>query len=250
MSEAGWTFVGDHPTSWVTDHYGRWVETGLHGCTFGWVPGDVWAPAWVEFHVGESVIAWRPAPFDGVPVQLRPPEGSRLQVLQLGPSPGGPASRQSFVAVKDGDFAQGRVEDVALDGPGLVAALRDVTPLPDVRAGLHSQERLQVVAQFLEAREAQAARAVEPPEPATRLRKSGGGVAGSLQKGKAGQEAKNSGPKPGEQPPGAGKVYWGGDQNQGSFNRQGAPGGVKVLEWGKDRKQPLPPPRRPGEKIK
>ncbi|MCS6914174.1 MAG: hypothetical protein RMK29_12980 [Myxococcales bacterium] len=247
MGAEGWIFVGDHPTSWVTDHYGRWVETNLSGCPWGWVPGEIWSPAWVEFHVGERVIAWRPAPFDGVPVQLRVPRGVQLQVLRIGTGPQTPSSA-AFTAVRDGDFASRNIEDVALDGPELMAALKEVVLLPDARAGLHSQERYQVVAQMMAAREAAALRAeAVPPEPAQRIRRQG--VAGTVQKS-AGREAQAPGPQPGQTPPGAGKVYWGGDRNQGGFTQPGPEGGVRVLEWGKSRKRPLPPPRNPGEKHK
>jgi hypothetical protein len=60
--EGGWTWVGDLPESWAVEHYGRWVETGDEGCDWGWVPDDEWGPAWVDFEVGDGVIAWAPRP--------------------------------------------------------------------------------------------------------------------------------------------------------------------------------------------
>ena len=36
MTPEGWNFVGKHPMSWVTDHYGRWVQTGVPACRWGW----------------------------------------------------------------------------------------------------------------------------------------------------------------------------------------------------------------------
>lgn len=277
MTEAGWTFIGDHPVSWVTDHYGRWVEAKLQGCTWGWVPGEVWSPAWVEFHVGENVIAWRPAPFDGVPVMLRVPPGTALQRVELGPGAQAP-SPHSFVAVPDGDFLAPQIAEVALRGPKLHGALQEVALLPDPQAGLHSQERVEVVARLYEARgllpgpglgAAPGALSGEPPEPAARVSRKGQGqgqgqaagqaqgqvqrrpeVAGTVRadrKGKGPTEGRGR-PSPGDNAPGTGKTYWPGDQNSGGFTRPGPTGGVKVLEWGKDEKKPLPPPRTPGQK--
>ncbi len=249
MTEAGWTFVGDHPTSWITDHYGRWVEPGLSGCAFGWVPGDVWSPAWVEFHVGENTIGWQPAPFDGVPVQLHVPAGTRLQAVRLLGAPA-PPSRNMFVAVPDGDFAHEPVQEVVLSGPALYAALRDSVLLPDARAGLHSQERLAVVAQMLEARGLRASAggagpgtlSGEAPEPAVRISAKGKrgkpGVAGTLRKGEG---AGATAPRTGDNPANTGKVYWGGNQNNGGFTQPGPQGGVPVLQWGKPKQNNLPP---------
>ena len=56
MSEFGWTFVSSSKIGWVTDHYGRWVEVGLNNCTWAWLPGRDWSPAWVEFRVSDRVI--------------------------------------------------------------------------------------------------------------------------------------------------------------------------------------------------
>lgn len=245
MTPEGWTFVGRHPTSWVTDHYGRWVQTGLPACRWGWVPGDVYAPAWVEFHVGESVIAWRPAPFDGVPVQLRVPTGVALQPVRLSDLPT-PDPSAGFAAVRDGDLDSEKLGKVMLKGVDLYAALREVAPLRDAQVGLHSRTRGEVVAQIPTVRArreaALAAQGGAPPEPARRVPRGGaspggaGGkpsVAGTVRTGKAGSEGRPSGqPRPGETPPGAGKVYWGGDQNQGGFTQPGPNGGAKVLEWG------------------
>ncbi|MBP6608181.1 MAG: hypothetical protein KA258_01255, partial [Deltaproteobacteria bacterium] len=71
MTQYGWTFTSDLKISWVTDHYGRWVEAGLSNCAWAWVPGGEWGPAWVDFRVGEKVVAWRPLPYQGPKVRLR-----------------------------------------------------------------------------------------------------------------------------------------------------------------------------------
>lgn len=252
MTPEGWTFVGRHATSWVTDHYGRWVQTGLVACRWGWVPGDAYSPAWVDFHVGESVIAWRPARFDGVPVQLRVPSGVQLAEVRLGELPQAADPNAGFVAVRDGDLDSEKLGKVMLKGVDLYAALREVAPLRDAQVGLHSRTRGEVVAQIPAVRarrEAALAQSGAPPEPARRTPKAasgaagGQGVAGAVRTSKGGNEGRSATgatQRPGDTPPGTGKVYWGGDQNQGGFTRPGPSGGVKVLEWGGP-----PPPSKP-----
>ncbi len=54
-----WIWVSDYPFGSITFHYGRWVWTT--GSYWGWVPGYVYAPAWVDFHVGAvGYIGWAP----------------------------------------------------------------------------------------------------------------------------------------------------------------------------------------------
>lgn len=55
-----WVWVSDYPFGWITFHYGRWVWVTSG---WAWVPGYVWAPAWVDFRIGPSgYIGWGPAP--------------------------------------------------------------------------------------------------------------------------------------------------------------------------------------------
>ncbi|MEY2934590.1 MAG: hypothetical protein RL033_5339, partial [Pseudomonadota bacterium] len=54
-----WIWVSDYPFGAVTFHYGRWVWTT--GSYWGWVPGYVYSPAWVDFHVGAvGYVGWAP----------------------------------------------------------------------------------------------------------------------------------------------------------------------------------------------
>jgi len=56
-----WYWVSDYPFGGVTFHYGRWawLSTGY----WGWVPGYVYSPAWVNFRIGSSgYVGWGPAP--------------------------------------------------------------------------------------------------------------------------------------------------------------------------------------------
>jgi hypothetical protein len=61
-SDQGWTWVSPEPWAWATYHYGRWVD--LDGTGWCWVPGYVWAPAWVSWREGDGYCGWAPLPPD------------------------------------------------------------------------------------------------------------------------------------------------------------------------------------------
>ncbi len=54
----GWTFASDDPWGWAAYHYGSWA----YGPALGWywVPGSVWAPAWVSWRYGGGYVTWCP----------------------------------------------------------------------------------------------------------------------------------------------------------------------------------------------
>lgn len=54
----GWSFVADVPWGWAPFHYGRWGWTPALG--WFWVPGLVWAPAWVSWRYTNGHVAWAP----------------------------------------------------------------------------------------------------------------------------------------------------------------------------------------------
>jgi hypothetical protein len=58
----GWTFVSDEPFAWAVYHYGRWGYDQDIG--WFWVPGTVWAPAWVSWRRSDDVVGWAPLPPD------------------------------------------------------------------------------------------------------------------------------------------------------------------------------------------
>jgi hypothetical protein len=60
QSEYGWTWISNDP--WGADpyHYGRWLHDP--GLGWVWVPGSVWAPAWVAWRTGGDWIGWAPLP--------------------------------------------------------------------------------------------------------------------------------------------------------------------------------------------
>jgi hypothetical protein len=51
-------WVSNEPWGWVPYHYGRWTYSAFHGWV--WVPGSVYAPAWVYWVYGPSYVGWVP----------------------------------------------------------------------------------------------------------------------------------------------------------------------------------------------
>jgi hypothetical protein len=60
----GWSWVSSWPWGWVPFHHGRWLLTEEWGWV--WIPGDIWAPAWVEWRIGGGFIGWVPLGPPGV----------------------------------------------------------------------------------------------------------------------------------------------------------------------------------------
>ena len=59
-TDAGWFFQSDYAWGWAPFHYGRWYFDDLRG--WMWVPGRVWAAAWVDWRVGAGYVGWSPMP--------------------------------------------------------------------------------------------------------------------------------------------------------------------------------------------
>jgi len=59
-TDYGWTWVSYDP--WGDDpyHYGTWVYTDRYG--WAWIPGTVWAPAWVTWSYSDDYVGWAPLP--------------------------------------------------------------------------------------------------------------------------------------------------------------------------------------------
>jgi hypothetical protein len=60
MSDDGWTWIADEPWGWGPFHYGRWYADASLG--WAWVPGRVWAPAWVAWRSGGGHVGWAALP--------------------------------------------------------------------------------------------------------------------------------------------------------------------------------------------
>ena len=57
-TNAGWAWASDEPFGWAVYHYGRWAWSPAMG--WMWVPGRVWAPAWVAWRWTDGYAAWCP----------------------------------------------------------------------------------------------------------------------------------------------------------------------------------------------
>jgi len=58
LTGRGWYFASDEPFAWAVYHYGRWFrDADLGWC---WVPGNIWAPAWVSWRRSQDYIGWAP----------------------------------------------------------------------------------------------------------------------------------------------------------------------------------------------
>jgi len=56
--EYGWYWDSFEPFAWAVYHYGRWGYDEDYG--WFWVPGDTWAPAWVQWRYGDNYVGWAP----------------------------------------------------------------------------------------------------------------------------------------------------------------------------------------------
>ena len=61
-SDYGWTWVSYEPWGWAPYHYGRWIFLDYYGWV--WIPGNIWAPAWVTWYTSPGYIGWAPLPPD------------------------------------------------------------------------------------------------------------------------------------------------------------------------------------------
>ena len=59
-TDQGWAWVGNEPWAWATYHYGRWYQG--ENDRWAWIPGNVWAPAWVAWRQGGGYVGWAPLP--------------------------------------------------------------------------------------------------------------------------------------------------------------------------------------------
>jgi Family of unknown function (DUF6600) len=76
--EYGWYWDSPEPFAWAVYHYGRWGFEPAYG--WYWVPGDTWAPAWVQWRYGNDYVGWAPVAPDsyrgyayGGPAAYAPP---------------------------------------------------------------------------------------------------------------------------------------------------------------------------------
>jgi len=61
----GWTWIGYNRWAWPTHHYGRW---GYAHSRWFWIPGRVYASAWVSWGTAPGYVSWCPLGFNNQPV--------------------------------------------------------------------------------------------------------------------------------------------------------------------------------------
>lgn len=59
-TDAGWYWYSAYEWGWLTFHYGRWYNDPEYG--WAWVPGYIWAPAWVTWYWNDRYVGWAPVP--------------------------------------------------------------------------------------------------------------------------------------------------------------------------------------------
>jgi len=65
-TDYGWSFESDWSWGWAPFHYGQWYLDPAFGWV--WVPGSVWAPAWVTWRYGGGYVGWAPMPPAGAAI--------------------------------------------------------------------------------------------------------------------------------------------------------------------------------------
>src|SRR5215813_4310577 len=65
-TDYGWSFESDWSWGWAPFHYGQWYLDPVYGWV--WVPGSVWAPAWVTWRYGGGYVGWAPMPPAGAAI--------------------------------------------------------------------------------------------------------------------------------------------------------------------------------------
>ncbi|MGA2362186.1 MAG: DUF6600 domain-containing protein [Candidatus Aminicenantales bacterium] len=60
MTDDGWTWIANEEWGSIPFHYGRWGYDDGFG--WYWVPGTVWAPAWVSWRWSDQYAGWAPLP--------------------------------------------------------------------------------------------------------------------------------------------------------------------------------------------
>jgi hypothetical protein len=65
QTDAGWYWQSDLPWGQIVFHYGRWVRLET---TWAWVPGETFAPSWVDWRTTSSgLVGWAPLSPQGPP---------------------------------------------------------------------------------------------------------------------------------------------------------------------------------------
>jgi hypothetical protein len=71
-TEYGWYWKGNHPHSWLTEHYGYWKMSANK--VWSWYPGPDWLAEIVEFRATPTHIGWRSGAVDSDGNYIEAPE--------------------------------------------------------------------------------------------------------------------------------------------------------------------------------
>src|SRR5512141_2323419 len=148
-TEYGWTWVsydewGDDPY-----HYGTWVSTNRYG--WAWIPGTVWAPAWVTWSYSDNYVGWAPLPpsivfgssgYSGRPIRMSPTQyvfvptnrfiGSNIASVRIAPQQSATIFRQTTPITRFG-VSGGIIRNTAIPIETIERATRNRIPRRDIR---------------------------------------------------------------------------------------------------------------------
>jgi hypothetical protein len=172
-TEHGWSWRSDWSWGWIPFHHGRWVAS-----TQGWVwvPGDEWAPAWVEWRVGGGHIGWVPLGPQGVStafpgyrprwcfVPLPMFTSSHFHEARV------PAHREyaayhaaTAIPFKHGDWRRGPSVELIRRAGGAVTPVPSGPPRALRRGDVRAEPRVRSLSKAPRPPDAQARRPVAPP---------------------------------------------------------------------------------------
>jgi uncharacterized protein DUF6600 len=120
-TDYGWTWVSYQPWGWAPYHYGRWVFLPPYGWV--WMPGTVWAPAWVTWYTGPSYIGWAPLP----------PDNNFFLQIGLGPIAFSYSTRPNdCVFVRSNFFLYSNINSVAIPPSQNITIINNTTNINNI----------------------------------------------------------------------------------------------------------------------
>ena len=120
-TDYGWTWVSYEPWGWAPYHYGRWVFTDDYGWV--WIPGTVWAPAWVTWYTGSGYIGWAPLP----------PDNNFFLQIGIGPIGFNYYTRPSYcVFVPTNSFLYSNINSVVIPQSQNITIIKNTTNINNI----------------------------------------------------------------------------------------------------------------------
>jgi uncharacterized protein DUF6600 len=120
-TDYGWTWDSYQPWGWAPYHYGRWVFRPPYGWV--WIPGTVWAPAWVTWYTGPSYIGWAPLP----------PDNNFFLQIGIGPIAFGYSTQPNYaVFVPASSFLYSNINSVAIPPSQNITIIKNTTNINNI----------------------------------------------------------------------------------------------------------------------